>query len=268
MRADIFLYQNGLAKSRSHAQALIKEGVTLLGRKIDKPSLDIPEGTDPHDIHIENPSRYVSRGGVKLEGALRAFSLDVTGLVALDLGASTGGFTDCLLQSGAKKVFAIDVGHGQLDEKLLHDPRVVNMEGINARSLENETLGELCDLAVSDLSFISQSLVYETVRKNIKTGGLFVSLIKPQFEAGKEHLSKNGIVRERKVHATVIERLFVQAEAAELFPEALAVSPIEGGDGNREYLALFRIGERRTPAPQNIKSIVFGVSPNEKAKPS
>ena len=258
MRADVFLFQYGLAKSRSHAQALIKEGVTLLGKKIDKPSFDIPEDTFPADIHIENPSKYVSRGGVKLEGALRAFSLDVSGTTALDLGASTGGFTDCLLQQGAKKVFAIDVGHGQLDEKLLSDTRVVNMEGVNARHMENALIGELCDIAVSDLSFISQALVYNTVRENIKVGGIFVSLIKPQFEAGKEHLSKNGIVRDRKVHAAVIERLFAEAEAAELYPEALSVSPIEGGDGNREYLALFRIGERRAPAPNNIKEAVFG----------
>lgn len=258
MRADIFLFQHGLAKSRSHAQALIKEGVTLHGKKIDKPSFDIPEDTSPLDLHIENPSKYVSRGGVKLEGALRAFSLDVSGMVALDLGASTGGFTDCLLQQGAKKVFAIDVGHGQLDAKLLKDPRVINMEGINARHMENATLGELCDIAVSDLSFISQALVYDTVRDNVKDGGLFVSLIKPQFEAGKEHLSKAGIVRDRKIHAAVIKRLFTEAEEAGLYPEALSVSPIEGGDGNREYLALFRIGKRQAPTPKNIKETVFG----------
>ena len=258
MRADIFLHNKGLAKSRSHAQALIREGVSLHGKKIEKPSFDIPEDTDPKHIRIENPSKYVSRGGVKLEGALRAFSLDVSAMTALDLGASTGGFTDCLLQNGAKKVFAIDVGHDQLDKTLLCDPRVINMEGINARSLENEVLGKLCDLAVSDLSFISQALVYETVRKNVKTGGVFISLIKPQFEAGKEHLSKSGIVRDRKIHAAVIERLFAEAAKAELYPEKLAVSPIEGGDGNREYLALFRVGEQREQPPQEIAKFVFG----------
>ncbi len=258
MRADIFLHKAGLAKSRSHAQALIREGVTFRGKRIEKPSFDLPEDTAPEDLHIENPMRYVSRGGLKLEGAFRAFSLDVQALTALDLGASTGGFTDCLLQNGAKKVFAVDVGHGQLDEKLLSDPRVINMEGINARNLENEALGELCDIAVSDLSFISQALVYETVRKNIRKGGVFVSLIKPQFEAGKENIGKGGIVRDRKIHLAVIERLFREAQAHELFPEALAPSPIEGGDGNREYLALFRIGERRLPTPTDIPKIVFG----------
>lgn len=258
MRADIFLFTKGLAKSRSHAQALIREGVTLRGKKIEKASLDIPDDTDPKELRIENPLQYVSRGGIKLEGALRAFSLDVKGLTALDLGASTGGFTDCLLQNGAKKVFAVDVGHGQLDAKLLRDARVVNMEGVNARNLENQTLGELCDIAVSDLSFISQTLVYDTVRNNIREGGFFVSLIKPQFEAGKENVGKGGIVRDRKIHAAVIERLFEEAEAHGLFPEALAPSPIEGGDGNREYLALFRIGKRELPIPCDIKKIVFG----------
>ena len=177
--------------------------------------------------------------------------------VALDLGASTGGFTDCLLQNGALRVYAVDVGHGQLDPRLQKDPRVISLEGTNARSLTPDMTGEVCDLAVSDLSFISQALIYPAVRANVKDGGVFISLIKPQFEAGKEHIGKGGIVRDRHVHARVIEALFAAAEKSELYPEALIPSPIEGGDGNREYLALFRIGVKTASRQPNIKNTVF-----------
>ena len=175
----------------------------------------------------------------------------------MDLGASTGGFTDCLLQNGALRVYAVDVGHGQLDPSLQKDPRVVSLEGTNARTLTPDMTGEVCDLAVSDLSFISQALIYPAVRANVKDGGFFISLIKPQFEAGKEHIGKGGIVRDRRVHTKVIESLFDAAAQSELYPEALIPSPIEGGDGNREYLALFRIGERKNNTQLDIKKIVF-----------
>ncbi len=263
MRADLFLYTKGLAKSRSHAAALIAGGVTVNGKRLKKPSENIPEETDPSLITIQNPSQYVSRGGEKLAGALAAFSPDITGKTAVDLGASTGGFTDCLLQNGVRFVYAVDVGHDQLDKSLLSDPRVKNLEGINARALTAEMLGETVDLAVSDLSFISQALIYPAVMRTVKQGGIFISLIKPQFEAGKDALSKNGIVRDRKHHRFVIERLFETAEALGLYPEALAASPIEGGDGNREYLALFRIGEKRAHAPIDIPKIVFEPSKGE-----
>ena len=209
------------------------------------------------EIKIENPSKYVSRGGIKLEAAIFSFQPEIQNKVALDLGASTGGFTDCLLQNGASRVYAVDVGHGQLDPVLLKNPKVCSLEGTNARTLTPEMTGELCDLAVSDLSFISQALIYPAVRANVKTGGIFISLIKPQFEAGKEHIGKGGIVRDRKIHVKVIENLFLAAEAEELYPEALIPSPIEGGDGNREYLALFRIGERKKADMPEIKKAVF-----------
>ena len=258
MRADIFLHTAGLAKSRSHAASLIRDGVTLDGRRIEKPSSDIAENTDPARICLEKPQRYVSRGGIKLEAALDAFSLSATGRTAVDIGASTGGFTDCLLQHGAARVFAVDVGHGQFDETLRHDPRVVCMEGVNARTLTAEMFYAPVTLAVSDLSFISQALIYPAVMRTLAPGCEFVSLIKPQFEAGKGAVGKGGIVRDRTVHLAVIENLFRAAKAAALYPEALAVSPITGGDGNREYLALFRAGEVRVDASIDIRKIVFG----------
>lgn len=248
MRADRFLHIRGLAKSRSHAASLIDGGVTLDGHPIKKPSQNIPEDTDPSRIRIQAPAKYVSRGGLKLEAAIKSFQLDVAGRTVLDLGASTGGFTDCLLQHGAARVFAVDVGHGQLAASLRSDIRVVPLEGINARALIPEDLGgERPDLAVCDLSFISQALIYPAVLRTVRTGGEFVSLIKPQFEAGRGHLSKNGIVRDPNIHKSVVETLFRKAEEHRLYPEALTPSPILGGDGNREYLALFRVGERRTP---------------------
>lgn len=251
MRADRFLHIHGFAKSRSHAAALIASGVTLGEIPIKKPSQEIPEHTDPSLVVILNPSKYVSRGGIKLEAALSAFKLDVAGKTALDLGASTGGFTDCLLQHGASKVIAVDVGHGQLDQTLQKDPRVCSMEGVNARTLTPEDIGGMCELAVCDLSFISQALIYPAAARILLPGGAFVTLIKPQFEAGREHLGKNGIVRDRKVHISVISALFSAARANGLFPEGLIPSPISGGDGNREYLALFRAGTE-PPFDENI----------------
>ncbi len=264
MRADKFLFEKGLAKSRSHAAALIKDGVRIGNRRIEKASQDIPEDTPASEIKIENPSKYVSRGGVKLEAAIFSFGPEIEGKIALDLGASTGGFTDCLLQNGARRVYAVDVGHGQLDASLLADPRVISLEGTNARHLTPNMTGEVCDLAVSDLSFISQALIYPAVRANIKDGGIFISLIKPQFEAGKEYIGKGGIVRDRNIHVKVIESLFAAAQKEGLFPEALIPSPIEGGDGNREYLALFRIGNGKSFPSANIKQTVFSQGSFEK----
>lgn len=239
MRADVFLYSRGIAKSRSHAAALISSGVKIAGKKIEKPSQEIPAGVSDDEITVERPSKYVSRGGIKLEHALNSFGINPTGFVALDLGASTGGFTDCLLKHGAVKVFAVDVGHGQLDESLKLDPRVVSMEGINARELLPEAINGKVSIITSDLSFISQSLVYPAISGLLCDDGCFISLIKPQFEAGRENVGSGGIVRSRKVHASVIKKLFADARENSLYPAALTVSPIEGGDGNREYIALF-----------------------------
>ena len=239
MRADIFLFSRGFAKSRSHAAALIETGVKICGKRVAKPSQDIPENTAADEIEIENPSKYVSRGGYKLEGAIEAFSLDVAGMTALDLGASTGGFTDCLLKHGAKKVYAVDVGHGQLDSSLLSDPRVISIEGVNARELSADMIQDTIDIITCDLSFISQSLIYAPVAKILSEDGIFVSLIKPQFEAGRGNIGRGGIVKDKKVHTDVINRLFSVSAESGLYPHALSVSKITGGDGNREYLALF-----------------------------
>ena len=193
MRADVFLFNIGIAKSRSHAQTLISGGVLIGGRKIEKPSADVPENTEKESVTVLSPSEFVGRGGIKLSHALKMFGIDARGLIAVDLGASTGGFTDCLLQNGAKKVYAVDVGHGQLDASLVSDSRVINMEGTNARTLTRSDFPEKIDIVVSDLSFISQTLVFPSVSDILQDGGMFVSLIKPQFEAGKGNIGKGKL---------------------------------------------------------------------------
>lgn len=239
MRADVFLFKCGIAKSRSHAAALIASGVTINGVKIQKPSADVPPETEKSAIAVLSPNEYVGRGGIKLRHALKMFGINAHGLIAVDLGASTGGFTDCLLRSGAKKVYAVDVGHDQLDMSLRADSRVVNIEGKNARTLTKNDFPDKIDIVTSDLSFISQALVYGAVSDVLCDGGSFISLIKPQFEAGRENIGKGGIVRDKKVHFEVIKRLFSAANALGLSPCAISPSAIEGGDGNREYVALF-----------------------------
>ncbi len=260
MRADVFLFTRGFAKSRTHASELIKSGVMLGGKKIAKASQDIPESTLDSEIKINEPSKYVSRGGLKLEAALTAFSVETKNVTALDVGASTGGFTDCLLKHGACKVYAVDVGHGQLDDSLLADTRVVNLEGINAKFISPEIIGYAgFPLAVSDVSFISQALIYAPVASMLCDGGKFVSLIKPQFECGKANLSSGGICKDKKVHIKVISELFEKAALAGLFPAAITRSPITGGDGNTEYLALFVKNVPHAPiSEETIKSCVMG----------
>ncbi|MBQ9745933.1 MAG: TlyA family RNA methyltransferase [Clostridia bacterium] len=260
MRADLFLYSRGFARSRTHAAELIKNGVELCGKKIGKPSQDIPESTPDSEIKIIEPSKYVSRGGLKLEAALTAFSVETAGAIALDVGASTGGFTDCLLQHGAAKVYAVDVGHGQLAEELIADTRVVNLEGINAKVLSPELIGHGgFELAVSDVSFISQSLIYAPVCAMLAEGGKFISLIKPQFECGRKNLSSGGICKDKKVHLRVVAELFEKARLSELYPAAFARSPITGGDGNTEYLALFIKGEKSAyVSEETVKNCILG----------
>ena len=237
MRADIFLYEKGYAKSRSAAQALIKNGAVYInGKPLQKPSEHIIE-TDKIEIRGELP-KFVSRGGYKLEAALDTFNIDVKGLVCADIGASTGGFTDCLLQRGAAKVYAIEGGRDQLDATLLRDPRVVSIEGLNARELEFVHLNELCDIAVIDVSFISQTLIIPNIKKILKDGGIFVSLIKPQFESGREGVGKNGIAKPEYREAAC-KRVISFCECAGFENKGLTVSPIKGGDGNTEFLSYF-----------------------------
>lgn len=257
MRADVFLFNIGIAKSRSHAQTLISGGVLIGGRKIEKPSADVPENTEKESVTVFSPSEFIGRGGIKLSHALKMFGIDAGGLIAVDLGASTGGFTDCLLQNGAKKVYAVDVGHGQLDASLVSDSRVINMEGTNARTLTRSDFPEKIDIVVSDLSFISQTLVLPAVSDILQDGGMFVSLIKPQFEAGKGNIGKGGIVRDKRVHCEVIKNVFTSAKANYLVPCMLSPSAIRGGDGNREYVALFIKGaDRKAICEKQISDIV------------
>lgn len=238
MRADKLLYLRGYAKSREAAQRMIRDGnVFIDGKAVIKASYEAP---DECEIEIIGETlRYVSRGGLKLEGAIKAFGLDVRGLDCVDIGASTGGFTDCLLQHGASHVRCVDVGRSQLDSTLAGDPRVVSYEGMNARYLKPDDIGGVCDLAVCDVSFISLTLILPAAAGIIRDGGKFVALIKPQFEAGRENIGKNGIVKDRNVHAAAIERVLDCGDMHGLNCFALAVSPICGGDGNREYLAGF-----------------------------
>ena len=191
---------------------------------------------------------FVSRGGLKLAEALRVFALDVRGLTAVDLGASTGGFTDCLLQNGVSKVWAVDVGHDQLDPKLRADARVVSLEGVNARSVTRETVGgEAPDLVTADLSFISLRTVFPAISALLDEKGRCAALIKPQFEAGRAALGKNGVIRDRRVRERVLREVNEAAQAAGLYLHGLCVSPIRGGEGNVEYLALYA----KTPGPGN-----------------
>lgn len=256
MRADVFLFTHGFAQSRSQAAALIEGGVYVLGKRIPKPSFIIPDDAPLDTVSIEKKLPFVSRGGLKLESALQAFELDISGLCVLDIGASTGGFTDCLLRRGAAFVYALDVGHGQLAPSLASDPRVKNIEGCNARFMEPSLFSRHIDMAVTDISFISQRLIYEPVRRILDQGAPFVSLIKPQFEAGKESIGKGGIVKDRNIHARVIHDLRQNALASGLAMRGICPSPIAGGDGNKEYTAFFIVGGELSVSDSDIEKAV------------
>ncbi len=236
MRLDIYLTENSLAKSRTAAQSLIKSGgVSVNGRVCTKPSCEV---ADADSVEITGEQlRYVGRGGVKLEGAIDAFSLQLSGLICLDIGASTGGFTDCMLQNGAVKVYAVDVGRDQLDEKLRKDSRVISMEQTDIRSC---TLPEEVSFIGTDVSFISLKQILPHILRLLKSGGRAVVLIKPQFEAGRKALSKKGIVKDEKVRRAVVENIRQFAEMSGFIIEGIADSPIHGGDGNAEYLMCLR----------------------------
>lgn len=239
MRLDSAVFERGLAKSRSRAADDIREGYVLVnGKVVTKPSYPIDDGDEitlPDGGHL----KYVSRGALKLEAALDSFSVDVAGAVGADIGASTGGFTDCLLKRGAARVYAVDCGTDQLDMSLRSDPRVVSIENFNARELTTSTFGEYVDIAVMDLSFISQTLVLPAVAQVVKDGGKIVSLVKPQFECGRAALSKGGIVKKAADHIAALRRVAECAKAIGLTVAGAVVSPILGGDGNKEYLMYF-----------------------------
>lgn len=235
-RLDLLLTERGLAETRSKAQAMIMAGLVYVdGQKVDKPGFSV-EGLQNVEVR-GTVCPYVSRGGLKLEKALRDFGVDVTGFVCSDSGASTGGFTDCLLQQGAAKVFAIDVGYGQLAWKLRSDPRVVCMERTNIRNLTPADLGEALDLSVIDVSFISLKLVLPVIDTLLKPDGQVLCLIKPQFEAGKEKVGKKGVVRDPAVHREVLEAFMDMAASVGFTLKNLTFSPVKGPEGNIEFLA-------------------------------
>jgi 23S rRNA (cytidine1920-2'-O)/16S rRNA (cytidine1409-2'-O)-methyltransferase len=237
-RLDALLVMRGLAESRNAAQKLILAGEVFLGQnRADKPGM--PVASDAF-IYIRQGLPYVSRGGFKLQAALEAFALNVSGWTCADVGASTGGFTDCLLQRGAARVYAIDVGYGQLDWKLRQDSRVIVMERTNARYLES--LPELIDLATIDASFISLTLILPSAMKWLKNDGQVVTLVKPQFEAGRNQVGKGGVVRDTAVHAEVLKRVLTWANAEGLAPLGVIRSPITGPAGNVEFLARLKRG--------------------------
>ncbi len=207
------------------------------GIPVVKPSEDFDESAE---ITVTQNEKYVSRGGLKLEYALQRFGISPRGMKCLDVGASTGGFTDCLLQHGALNVCAVDCGHGQLDKSLLNDDRVVSLEGINAREMTSDTVKTVPDLAVMDVSFISQTLIYPALSAVMPEGALLISLIKPQFEAGRKALNKKGIVTDEKTRLECVDRVVENAKLHGLVLIDKAESAIKGGDGNTEYIALFK----------------------------
>jgi len=239
MRLDLYLSLKR-SLSRSRAKALIEEGnVTISGKTVTKASYEVDENSENLDDIItvnENALPYVSRGGLKLKGALDFFGVAPVGRVCADIGASTGGFTDCLLKHGACKVYAVDSGSNQLAHSLRLDSRVISMEGFNARYLSPEALGEKCSLAVADLSFISQTLVLEGIASILSDEGEYIGLIKPQFECGRSAVGKGGIVKNAKDHLYAIERVTEFAVQCGLEVRNVIISPIKGGDGNREFL--------------------------------
>ena len=242
LRLDQYLCQNGLAQSRERAKALIMSGVVFVDeQKVDKAGEMIPE-----DARVEvrgHDIGYVSRGGLKLEKAMSAFPLTPSGKVCMDIGASTGGFTDCMLQNGARKVYAVDVGYGQLAWSLRSDERVVCMERTNARYLTHEQIPEELDFASVDVSCISLKLILPPLCGLLRQGGHVACLVKPQFEAGKEKVGKKGVVRDPAVHLEVLEHFLEHAKESGFTVLGLTYSPIRGPEGNIEYLGYLEKGD-------------------------
>ena len=234
-RLDIFLTEKNFFDSRTRAQAMIMAGKVLVdGQKVDKAGTMISSDAAIKILGEEIP--FVSRGGLKLQKALDVFKIDLLGKIAADVGASTGGFTDCMLQRGAKKVYAIDVGYGQLAWKLRQDSRVINFERTNIRNVTRENFSDDLDFISIDVAFISLEKVLPVVYDLLKDSGQVVALIKPQFEAGREHVGKRGVVREKKIHASVVEKILNFAEQLGFKICGLDFSPVKGADGNIEYL--------------------------------
>ena len=253
-RLDVLLVERNLVQSRARAKTTIMAGLVLVdGNKIDKAGTMVKANADIRVLGNKIP--YVSRGGLKLEKAINEFMVELDGKVTADIGASTGGFTDCMLQNGAVKVFAIDVGYGQLDWSLRTDERVINMERTNVRNVTPEDIGELIDLASIDVAFISLEKVLPAVKAMLKPAGEIVALIKPQFEAGREKVGKKGVVRDPKVHMEVIHNVVDMAREMNFVTRELTFSPVKGPEGNIEYLIWL---SKDVSAEDNVTDEVIG----------
>jgi len=254
-RLDAFLVEKGFFENRSKAQAAIMAGTILVNDlKVDKPGTQVTEEAKIKIIGNKLP--YVSRGGLKLEKALKVFPISLKDKVVADIGASTGGFTDCSLQNGARKVYAIDVGYGQLAWSLRNDERVINMERTNVRYLDESSLPEKIEIATIDVAFISLDKVLPAVKKLLSNDGCVIALIKPQFEAGRDKVGKKGVVRDRKVHEEVIEKVIADAKIERFGIGGLDYSPIKGPEGNIEYLLYLTLNENDDIGIERIKNIV------------
>lgn len=238
VRLDQALVQRGLTATREKAKRLVLAGkVSVNGQTVDKPAVSV---LDTDRVELKEKEPFVSRGGLKLARALEAFLVSPAGKIAADIGASTGGFTDCLIQYGAQKVYAVDVGKGQLDWSLRNDPRVVVMEGVNARYLSAETLPEAVDIATVDVSFISLEKILPAVREIVKADGMVIALIKPQFEAERRFIKK-GVVKDPAVHEAVVQKIREKARAVGFCPGGVVESPILGPAGNKEFLIYLKM---------------------------
>ena len=257
-RLDVILVNNGLASSRDNAKRTIMAGLVTVDGIVETKSgqkFDVDSEFKVKDKLL----KYVSRGGLKLEKAIQSFNIKLNGCYAVDMGASTGGFTDCMLMNGALKVYALDVGYGQLDYKLRVDPRVINMEKTNIRYLDTTLIEEPIDFISIDVSFISLRHMFPVASKILKDTGAVMCLIKPQFEAGREQVGKKGIVRDSKVHVEVIEHVIGYASDNGLYPHGLDYSPVKGTKGNIEYLLYLKKTESSEEiSPQEVVNIAHG----------
>ena len=234
-RADIVLFEKGLVESRERGKRVIMEGNVYIGTlRVDKAGEKVDESAE---IYIKNnPIKYASRGGLKLEKAIETFNIDLNNMLTMDIGASTGGFTDCMLQNGARKVYAVDVGYGQLDWRLRKDDRVVVMERTNIRNVKAEDIGEKIDFISIDVSFISLKLVLPVAMDLLKEDGELLALVKPQFEAGKDKVGKKGIIRDKKVHEEVLNTVISFSKEVGFKIKGISYSPVTGAKGNIEFL--------------------------------
>ncbi|MBQ1375499.1 MAG: TlyA family RNA methyltransferase [Clostridia bacterium] len=255
-RIDILVFEKGLSESREKARALIMEGIVFVnGERVDKPGQSVDENAQ---IEIRGKKlEYVSRGGLKLRGAIEHFGIDLNGVYAIDIGASTGGFTDCMLINGAKKVYAVDVGYGQLAWKLRTDPRVVNIERTNIRYFDDSVLERRLDFGTVDVSFIGLKLVLPVLYRTLREDGRAVCLIKPQFEAGREAVGKKGVVRDVRVHEQVIKKVLGEAQETGFTVLGVYHSPIRGPEGNIEYLMYLVKRPTEAPFEADIEKLVL-----------